>query len=76
VADDHCFRHCDSEWDGNDVGRGNLKLSSAATHCTVGGKQGAAGDIAGPGDDQDLAVTVLVAAFSWRQRVGIEEGAV
>jgi hypothetical protein len=76
VADDHCFRHCDSERYGNDVGRDNLKLSSAATHRAMSGKQGAAGDIAGPGDDQDLAVTVLVAALRGWQRVRIQECAV
>ena len=73
-SDHHCFGHGDTERDGDDVGDGQLELAGTGAHCAVGGEQSGAGHVARSGNDQNLAVAVLVAAFDARERVALQGG--
>ena len=74
-ADDHRFGHGEGEVRRGAGDGGDLELAGAGAHRAVGGEQRAAGRVAASGDDQDLAVLVLVAAFDRRQREFGERGA-
>ena len=76
MADDHRLGHGNAERHGNDVGGGDLELARAAAHRAMRGEQGGAGDVARSGNDQDLAVAVLVAAGDRGERMAVECGTV
>ena len=55
-------------------GAASLELARPGAHRAMRGEQRRAGDVARPGDDQDLAVAILVAALDRRKRMALQSG--